>query len=63
MVNNNASAVLLGLSALAAGKEVIVSRGEAVEIGGGFRVPDVLAQSGAVLVDVGYYQSHLRARL
>ena len=52
-VNNNASAVLLGLSALAQGKEVIVSRGEAVEIGGGFRVPDVLAQSGAGLVDVG----------
>ena len=53
VVNNNASAVLLGLSALAAGKEVIVSRGEAVEIGGGFRVPDVLSQSGAILVDVG----------
>ena len=53
VVNNNASAVLLGLSALAEGKEVIVSRGEAVEIGGGFRVPDVLVQSGAVLVDVG----------
>ena len=52
-VNNNASAVLLGLSALAAGKQVIVSRGEAVEIGGGFRVPDVLEQSGAKLVDVG----------
>ncbi len=52
-VNNNAAAVLLGLSALAAGKQVIVSRGEAVEIGGGFRVPDVLAQSGAQLVDVG----------
>ena len=52
-VNNNASALLLGLSALAAGREVIVSRAEAVEIGGGFRVPDVLRQSGAVLVDVG----------
>ena len=52
-VNNNASAVLLGLLALAAGKEVIVSRAEAVEIGGGFRVPDVLRQSGATLVDVG----------
>lgn len=52
-VNNNASAILLGLSALAAGKEVIVSRSEAVEIGGGFRVPDVLRQSGGTLVDVG----------
>ena len=52
-VNNNASAVLLGLSALSAGKEVIVARGEAVEIGGGFRIPDVLQQSGAILVDVG----------
>ena len=53
VVNNNASAVFLGLSALAQGREVIVSRGEAVEIGGGFRVPDVLAQSGARLVEVG----------
>ena len=52
-VNNNASAVLLGLSALAAGKEVIVSRAEAVEIGGGFRIPDVCSQSGGYLVDVG----------
>ena len=52
-VNNNASAVLLGLSALAAGKEVIVSRAEAVEIGGGFRVPDVMRQSGGKLIDVG----------
>ncbi|MCH7606560.1 MAG: L-seryl-tRNA(Sec) selenium transferase [Chloroflexi bacterium] len=52
-VNNNASAVLLGLSALADGKQVIVSRAEAVEIGGGFRIPDVLRQSGATLVDVG----------
>ncbi len=52
-VNNNASAILLGLSALSVGKEVIVSRAEAVEIGGGFRIPDVLKQSGAKLIDVG----------
>ena len=52
-VNNNASAVMLGLAAVAAGKQVIVSRGEAVEIGGGFRIPDVLRQSGAELVEVG----------
>ncbi len=52
-VNNNASAVMLGLAAIAAGKEVIVSRGEAVEIGGGFRIPEVLAQSGATIVEVG----------
>jgi len=53
VVNNNAAAVLLTLATLAAGREVLVSRGEAVEIGGGFRVPEVLAQSGARLVDVG----------
>lgn len=52
-VNNNASALLLMLSALCAGGEVIVSRGQAVEIGGGFRIPDVLRQSGATLVEVG----------
>ena len=52
-VNNNAGAMFLGLAAIAAGREVIVSRGEAAEIGGGFRIPDVLRQSGARLVEIG----------
>src|SRR5690606_35871118 len=53
VVNNNAAAVLLCLTALAKGKRVLISRTQLVEIGGGFRVPDVMKQSGAKLVEVG----------
>src|SRR5205814_3806302 len=53
VVNNCAAALMLALAAFARGKEVVISRGQLVEIGGGFRIPEILEQSGAKLVEVG----------